>query len=106
MSFTLPTKAQWLDIAKRSLVTFISVFIPTFAAAAAEQHYALAALGGIALASAAAAVNVVIRTIWKPELVKIEQQVIPVFPIEVLPPGVPATKEGQIETPPNPPNQA
>lgn len=69
MTFKLPTKAQFIDILKRSAVTFAAAFITSAAVAIdAAPSLTVGVLVSVGAAAAVAAVNVVIRMIWKPAL--------------------------------------
>lgn len=87
-----PSRAQVIEILKRSAVTFAATFVASFAVALnAAPSRALVVLWPLALSSAAGAVNVVIRTIWKPELVTVSHVFVPVV--------VPAVPAAPINTP-------
>lgn len=85
----LGTKEHWIEVAKRSAVTFGSVFAATITA----NDSGLSSISGtkvLALSAAAAAFNVVYRTVVIPEVTKVKTQVVPVVLNDPTAPKSPA----------------
>lgn len=79
------SKAHWAEVLKRSIITFMAAFFGQLGLA--QANITSSATAKIIVISAGTfAANVVIRSIWLPELKKLQLQIVPIVIHEPEPP--------------------